>query len=149
MAIFNTEHYLSEAIESILNTKCDKFELLLVNDGSTDSSGNICVEFLSNDGRVKYIEQENGGLCAARNTGLKNAIGDYVWFVDSDNIINNEIDKLVLFLEKLDNKYDIIYSNYSRFVGNTVFWESNHDYDNERLEKFNYIEAAAYLWGDI
>jgi len=63
--------------------------------------------------------------------------------------MTNEIHKMVLFLEKLDDKYDIIYSNYSRFIGNTVFWESNHDYDNEKLDKFNYIEAAAYLWGDI
>lgn len=87
--VYNAEKYIKCCIESILNqTNCD-LELVLVDDGSSDNSGAICDEYAMKDSRVKVFHQKNGGVCAARNTGLKHAEGDYISFVDSDDYLES------------------------------------------------------------
>ncbi|MDQ1095235.1 MULTISPECIES: glycosyltransferase family 2 protein [Chryseobacterium] len=88
--IFNTDQFLSETIESVLNQSLTDFELILINDGSTDNSGNICQEFMRNDNRIKYYYQSNAGVSAARNLGLTCATGQYIFFLDSDDTIDRE-----------------------------------------------------------
>ncbi len=87
--IYNVEKYLSKCIESCLNQDFprDEYEIICVNDGSTDKSKAIAEEFVESHSNVRLINQRNKGLSAARNTGLKEAKGEYIWFVDSDDRI--------------------------------------------------------------
>ena len=85
--VYNVERYIDKCIKSILDQTFKDFELILVDDGSIDNSGEICDEYIKKDSRVKVIHKKNGGLAAARNTGLIMARGDYVGFVDSDDWI--------------------------------------------------------------
>ena len=83
--IFNTEHYLVHCIESVLGQSYSDFELLLIDDGSTDESGSICDAYKMKDNRIRVIHKENGGVSSARNIGLDYACGEWVYFVDSDD----------------------------------------------------------------
>ena len=91
--VYNVEKYLSKCLESILNQSFSQFELILVNDGSTDASGEICNEYAQKYEKIKVIHQKNGGLSSARNTGIDNATGKYIGFVDSDDYIVPEMYK--------------------------------------------------------
>ncbi len=91
--VFNVEKYLAKCIKSILNQIFTDFELILINDGSVDNSGEICDEFAKYDSRIKVIHTKNKGQSSARNLGLKIAKGDYVGFVDSDDWIEPEMYK--------------------------------------------------------
>lgn len=95
--VYNAENYLEECLDSCLtqNLPSEEYEIICVNDGSTDSSGEILRRFAAKHSNVQLIEQENGGISRARNAGLDAAQGDYVWFVDSDDYIwNNCLAKL-------------------------------------------------------
>lgn len=85
--VFNTEKYVANCIESILNQTYQDYELVLVNDGSTDESGIICDRYASKDCRIIFINKTNGGPSSARNIGLNLAAGKYITFVDSDDRI--------------------------------------------------------------
>ena len=89
--VYNVEKYLRKCIESILNQTFREFELILVDDGSTDSSGKICDEYALKDSRIKVIHKENGGASSARNAGLDVAKGEYIGFVDSDDWIEMDM----------------------------------------------------------
>ena len=85
MPVYNSDRYVRSAIESVLRQDFDSFELILVDDGSTDASGAICDEYVAKDNRVKVIHQKNAGTSAARNVGLANAVGNYITFCDHDD----------------------------------------------------------------
>lgn len=87
MPVYNAEKYLSAAVESILSQNYPYFELILVDDGSTDPSPALCGEFSRKDDRVKLLSRPNGGAAAARNAGLAAATGRYLTFVDADDIL--------------------------------------------------------------
>lgn len=86
--IYNVENYLAACLDSILNSTYKDIELILVDDGSPDGCGAICDSYAARDCRVRVIHQQNQGVSAARNAGLKTATGDYVAFVDSDDMIH-------------------------------------------------------------
>lgn len=86
--VYNIEKYIARCIESILKQSYKELEILLVDDGSTDSSGKICEAYARQDARIKVIHRENGGLSAARNTGIACAEGSYISFVDGDDWID-------------------------------------------------------------
>lgn len=88
--VYNVEKYLRRCLDSVLNQTYRDLEIICVNDGSTDSSLSILEEYTEKDSRIKIISQENGGLSAARNSGLKRASGDYITFLDSDDWIEEE-----------------------------------------------------------
>lgn len=88
--VYKVEPYLRECIDSILAQTYRDFELILVDDGSPDRCGAICDEYAAQDSRIRVVHQENGGLSAARNTGLEIAAGDYITFVDSDDVVHPE-----------------------------------------------------------
>lgn len=112
--IYNVEKYLSRCVDSILNSNYKNLEIILVDDGSTDSCGHICDEYKMKDRRIKVIHKENGGLSDARNKGIDIATGDYISFVDSDDAIDNDMfDYLLKIL--LENKCDISVCNYITF----------------------------------
>lgn len=85
--VYNAEKYLGRCMQSVLNQTYKNLEIILVNDGSTDESGKICDEYREKDDRVKVIHKENGGASSARNLGLKIATGSLIGFVDSDDLI--------------------------------------------------------------
>ena len=87
VAVYNIEEYLPRCIESIMAQTYRKLEIILVDDGSTDASGNICDDYAKEDNRILVIHKENGGLSDARNAGLERASGDYIGFVDGDDWI--------------------------------------------------------------
>lgn len=99
LPIYNVEKYLSECVESILNQDFDDYELILVDDGSTDGSPQICDDYSRKDHRVKVIHKSNGGLSDARNVGTNEASGKYIVYVDSDDYISDSS-----FLTKLYTK---------------------------------------------
>lgn len=91
LPVYNVEDYVEQSIQSILKQTHPHFELIIVNDGSTDTSGEICEEYAREDGRIHLIHQENQGLSMARNNGLEVATGDYILFVDSDDYIHRDL----------------------------------------------------------
>lgn len=108
--IYNVEQYLEKCLESILNQTYKNLEIILINDGSTDNSGRICKYFLEKDDRIKYIEQKNQGLSAARNHGIHESKGKYYIFIDSDDYINvNYIDVLYTTLIKTNSDIAMCY----------------------------------------
>ncbi len=88
--VYNVEKYLSRCIDSILNQSYADFELLLINDGSTDNSASICNEYEKKDSRIRVFHKENGGVSTARNLGIENAKGRWICFIDSDDWIEKE-----------------------------------------------------------
>ena len=97
--VYNVEKYLRECIDSILAQTYTNFELILIDDGSTDASGKICDKYVARDPRITVIHKENGGLISARRAGLHIATGQYSCFVDSDDMISCDL---------LQKTYDII-----------------------------------------
>lgn len=94
--VYNVEKYLAKCIESIINQTYKDLEIICVNDGSTDNSLQILESYAKNDDRIKIVNRENGGLSAARNSGLDVAAGEYCYFVDSDDWIElDTIEKLI------------------------------------------------------
>ena len=86
--VYNTEKYLHNCINSLFAQTCTDIEILLVNDGSTDTSGDICDAYAAQDARVRVIHQQNAGVSSARNAALAVARGEYIAFVDSDDWVS-------------------------------------------------------------
>lgn len=105
--IYNTAEYLPQCIESILNQEYKDFELILVDDGSSDNSLSICQNYQNTDGRIKIIHKENGGLISAKKAGLNVAKGQYVGFVDSDDWIDANMYSC-LMNAAIENNADVI-----------------------------------------
>lgn len=89
--VYNVENYLKRCVDSLLNQSYKNLEIILVNDGSLDSSGSMCDNMAKADPRIKVVHQKNGGLSAARNTGLDNVCGDFVSFIDSDDWVESNM----------------------------------------------------------
>lgn len=101
--VFNVKEYLNQCVNSILNQTHTFFELILIDDGSFDGSGQICDSYEKLDARVKVIHQNNSGVSKARNIGLKLSTGDFVCFVDSDDYVENDyVEKLLKSFENED-----------------------------------------------
>lgn len=119
--VYNAEKYLNRCIDSILSQTMADFELLLIDDGSKDESGHICDEYAENDARVRVFHKPNGGVSSARNLGLDNAKGEWITFVDADDVIRacfSDIDWNILS-EDL-----ICFPSYSIYDDSTVFLNS-------------------------
>lgn len=112
--IYNTEKFLNEAISSLVNqTIFSKMEIILVNDGSTDNSIEICKKFSREYDNIKLLSQQNAGVSAARNTGLMNATGKYVTFMDSDDIVENNLYERELNAIKLKD-FDLLIIDFEK-----------------------------------
>ena len=109
--IYNVEKYLPRCIESILAQTFTNFELILVNDGSEDDSGEVCDRYAKEDKRIKVIHKKNGGVSSARNAGLKNSIGNYIGFVDPDDYIKKDMYEKMYNIAKKENS-DMVQCNF-------------------------------------
>lgn len=115
--VYNVENYLRKCIDSILAQTISVSEIILVDDGSTDQSGNIADEYASKYSRIRTIHQPNGGLAVARNTGINAATGEYITFVDSDDYIES-----AMYEELLDN---LIKTQADMSIGGVWYEEEN------------------------
>lgn len=106
MPVYNVEKYIDKSIQSVINQTFKSFELIIINDGSIDKSGQICDEYANIDKRIKVIHTENKGQAAARNTGVKISSGDYIGFIDSDDFIDSSMIK-DLYNSCIENNSDI------------------------------------------
>lgn len=136
--IYNTETYLKNCIDSVINQTYTDFELILVDDGSFDESPKICDEYKLCDKRIKVIHQDNGGVSAARAAGVRYASGDYLYFLDSDDAI--ECDTLKAMLEYMSKDIDIVIFECSR---TSIL--SKDEYAKELL-KFKYWSTCGKLY---
>ena len=111
--VYNVAIYLPKCIDSLLDQDIpkDEYEILLINDGSTDDSGSICDEYAGREGNIRVIHQPNQGLSAARNKGIALARGEYVQFVDSDDYLQKNVLNDLLLQIKRDN-LDVLRFNY-------------------------------------
>ena len=117
--VYNVEEYLEECLESIRKQTYKDIEVILVNDGSTDGSREICERFCQVDSRFRLINQENQGQSVARNRGFKESVGQYIMFVDSDDAVKENIVEVLLSYMKAD--VDLV--------------ECNLVYNQEKLQK--------------
>ena len=116
--VYNSEKVLSRCVDSVLCQLYQDFELLLINDGSTDSSGAICDEYAKKDNRVKVIHQANGGPSQARNAGLDRVRGDWICFIDSDDWVEPEYIHGFINRPNLDQSLLVIQSFYDVYTSN-------------------------------
>lgn len=110
--VYNVEKYLCECINSIINQKVKHWELILVDDGSTDRSGSICDNYVTKDNRIRVIHKQNGGVSSARNIGIEEAKGEWLVFVDADDWVDENY--LTLISENIDRGYHIIHFGYKK-----------------------------------
>lgn len=102
--IYKVEQYLQRCVDSLLKQTYENFELILVDDGSPDSCGDICDEYARQDSRIQVIHKENGGLSDARNAGMDIATGEYIVFVDSDDwVVSDYLESMLEALEETDS----------------------------------------------
>ena len=140
--VYNVEKYLQECVESIIKQTYQWFEIILVDDGSTDSSSKICDELKQKDSRISVIHQQNQGLSGARNTGIINAKNDFIIFLDSDDywLYNGALKTIADCIEK--NNADLIIWNSIKFLdGNTIAIENARfiNYSERKYEPKNEI----------
>ena len=100
--VYNAEEYLEECLESIKNQTYTNIEVILVNDGSTDGSKEICEQYCEKDNRFKLVNQENQGQSVARNLGVAESVGQFIMFVDSDDVVRENIVEVLLSYMKED-----------------------------------------------
>jgi glycosyltransferase involved in cell wall biosynthesis len=133
--VYNVENYLPKCIKSVLMQTYSNLEIVLVNDGSTDRSGQICENFKVVDERIKVIHKQNGGLSSARNAGLDVATGQLIAFLDSDDWIEKEMYEILINL-LLEHKADIASCGFKEIYPNKEIAKTNSGdvfiFDSER-----------------
>ncbi|NDI77670.1 MULTISPECIES: glycosyltransferase family 2 protein [Psychrilyobacter] len=149
--IYNAEKYLEKCIESIINQSFKDFELILVNDGSTDKSLNVCNKYKNRDSRIRVIDKENEGSILTRRRGVNLAEGKYLMFSDADDYVEKEsLKKMVDEAEKHD--LDIVIGNNCQFLDRFSIIKRNYIYFKENKiivgDKIRTDIASAYLHGD-
>ncbi|AGB77601.1 glycosyl transferase [Enterobacteriaceae bacterium strain FGI 57] len=153
LPVYNVDTYLEHCLDSIISQHYADFECLLIDDGSTDSSSEICRNYARIDHRFKYYRKPNGGLSDARNFGLDIAIGDYIVFVDSDDIISPmALKKIDLCINQLN--VDIVYFDYLKFYGesNDSLPEFKHSSGTNEFSRISSRELARkpnFAWARV
>lgn len=160
--VYNVENYLEKCLDSLINQTYKNLEIIVINDGSTDNSGEICQEYAQKDNRIVYIEKENGGLSEARNVGLDKMTGSYVTFIDSDDWA--ELDYVeILYKKIIEYQADISVGNYYSYnedeetyyfhIYGDSYYEKVYDnisifenlYESQEMKSFALISA----WGKL
>lgn len=132
--VYNTENYLEKCLYSLVNQTYKNIEIIIIDDGSPDNSMNIIQKFVLADNRVKVISQKNQGLSGARNTGMNNANGDYIMFIDSDDWIETDT------CEKAINASE-------KYNADVVFWPYIKEFSDS--QKDNYLfDKTEIIWSE-
>lgn len=142
--IYNVEKYLEKCIKSIINQTYRNLEIILINDGSTDESANICEKYKNQDNRIVFINKKNGGAASAKNEGLKVAKGDYITFVDSDDFIELDmIEYMVNTIKKYNS--DIVQCNFTNLYKNTEKFKQDKIIEQKITSK-DFLELFLTKW---
>lgn len=145
ISVYNLERYIGPCLESLEKQDFQDFEIIVVNDGSTDKSKQICLEFAKQSAVVKYFEKENGGASSARNFGLLQSQGEYVIFVDGDDYFDDK-NALQKIANKLVKKPDLVlYGCKDLDEKNNRLVVSRNNYDIDAIEKASKTELLRYL----
>lgn len=151
--VYNTEKYLHRCIDSIIAQTFTDWECILIDDGSTDGSPDICDEYAKNDNRIKVFHQENGGPSKARNTGLQVEIGVYIYFMDSDDcLVTNALDVITSNLSRY--KPDILKFGYIRKnnIGENIISCKKDEFITEpwmMLDRTEGTEYCGFVWNTV
>lgn len=158
MPVFNAEKHLKTSIESVLQQSYADFELIIVDDGSSDSSVKICDEYAVSDKRIRVIHQDNSGVSKARNAGIQASKGKYILFLDSDDKMDlNLMEDNMKIIERLNP--DVLIFNFryvfsdrcedNRFKQDELFFGDNKKFFEERLEPVVESELMNAPWNKI
>ena len=140
--VYNVEKYLSRCLDSIISQTYNNFEVICVNDGSTDSSQRILESYVKKDARIKLVNQDNRGLGEARNTGIAYATGDYIWFIDSDDWIPDPN-----ALRKIDDKVNVDNCEvllFDYYYGDVLSYRRCSCIDSYTRESIGYLDYIKY-----
>ena len=158
MPVYNAEKHINKSIKSVLDQSYTDFELIIIDDGSTDSSGKLCDNYAVSDSRIKVIHQDNGGVSKARNTGMEVAKGKYILFLDADDEMDpNLMEDNMKLINKLNPDVLIFSFRYilsDRSVDNRIkqeepFFGDNKKFFKERLETVVENELMNAPWNKI
>lgn len=138
--VYNVEKYLDRCLKSVVNQTYKNLEIILVDDGSTDLSGQICDDYAAKDKRIKVLHNENGGASVARNAALDIATGDYIGFVDSDDQIKEDMYEYLYNLLQREQA-DIAMCDYTRKPKELI-----RDVREEKIRKFNSEEMQLFFY---
>lgn len=150
--VYNAEEYIERCINSLVNQTYQNIEIILINDGSTDRSKDICDSYAKKDKRIKVINQKNCGVSTARNKGMDVAKGEYLCFVDSDDYVSNE------FIEKMykslsTNRADLSICSISNVSDKGIKPQSSSLYEDNIITKETYYKNintyGGFLWNKI
>lgn len=154
LPVYNVESFLDKCLKSILNQTFKDFELIIVNDGSTDASYEICKKYAKDNKKINLINQENKGVSEARNTGLRHATKNLITFIDSDDWVEKEMLETLYNLYKKENA-DISICEYSFDKKEKIKYRFN----NKKITSYNAAKALSiliedkyinnYLWGKL
>ena len=137
--VYKAEYFLDKCVNSIINQTYENLEIILVDDGSPDNSPKMCDEWAKKDKRIKVIHKENGGASSARNKGLEDCTGDYIYFCDSDDFIEiNCIEKLV---DKIKDN-DVVIMGYNKVNGDKITAKVY----NDKLSQNEFISEIIHEW---
>ena len=144
--VYNAENHIERCFDSIIAQDYPNWELIIIDDGSSDSSGDRCDRYSLWDKRIRVVHKPNGGVSSARNTGLKVCKGDYIGFMDSDDSLEPE------FLESLynaaiENDADIVCCNYYRVIDDEKFVLKK--FGNRKINKDDLFDKSIYEDIDI
>ena len=139
--VYNIEAYLERTLDSLVNQTYKNLEIILIDDGSTDSSGKICDNYKNKDKRIVVVHKENEGVSIARNKGLELATGEFIGFVDSDDVISLDMYE-ILYKNIINNNADISVCSYKTFSKEIVF-----EY-NDKIKIFDKKEALKDIISD-
>ena len=154
--VYNTEQYLPRCIDSILSQSFTDYELLLIDDGSTDGSNALCDAYAEKDNRIRVFHKENGGVSSARNLGLKEAKGEWICFVDSDDELQPA--GLQTMVDGISNEVDMVMAGYYELEGDslqtdTTFFGGSGIIDQNKALLMMYPSAdmpyMGYPWGKL
>ena len=141
--IYNAEKFLHYCIDSILNQTVIDFELILVDDGSTDNSGKICDEYSEKDNRIWVIHKPNGGVSSARNAGIEAAKGEYICFVDSDDFLESSYLEELVETKKKYPDFDNVWCGFQTVED---YYKNNKKaYDVERDNDYSFSDLSSIM----
>lgn len=161
--LYNAQEYIQTCVKSVLQQSFKNFELILVDDGSTDESRNICEKLAQKDERIKFISSQNGGPSSARNIGIKSSLGELIYFLDVDDYIEEET-LLTLFKEFEKTDVDLVVGDYKKIMkeetldsGHSKYFENDTVLDRDEimtyvrtyLSKPNRFPLFVYSWGRL
>lgn len=150
--VYNVEKYLSECLKNLLTDQSDSYslEILLIDDGSTDGSSNLCDQFANKYSYIKALHKNNGGLSSARNYGLKFTKSEWVTFIDSDDVVSPNY--LNVLFKLINTKNDIVFFGMNKFYDEKQIKFGFHDFKEDNLKNINHEKAMYEIttdkWGN-